>query len=151
MKRLRSRGERTTRRVSARSSIPTPTGPGGTEPDTLAVGWLDEHHEFTKGAFPEHLLKRVLALCFTPVNQTRGYHLSPFLLRDAHTAPSTTLGYLVEHGGRTRLLGSAEIRVPGAAHVRYAAPDLIFHYIKDCSYLPPREFVDALERMRHVD
>ena len=44
-------------------------------------------------------------------------------------------------------LGSAEIRVKGINGKIYAAPNLIYHYIKDCGYLPPREFLDALEFM----
>jgi hypothetical protein len=44
-------------------------------------------------------------------------------------------------------LGSAEIRVPGANGRIYAAPDLIYHYMKDCNYLPPREFLEAIEAL----
>jgi len=102
----------------------------------LAVGWLDTEHEFTKGAVPEDVLEDILALCFKPVNQTRGFHQSPFL-------KSAPLGYPVEYKGQKMLLGSAEIRVQGREGKRYAAPNLIYHYIKDCYYLPPREFLDA--------
>jgi hypothetical protein len=45
------------------------------------------------------------------------------------------------------LLGSAEIRVPGKDGKVYAAPNLIYHYIKDCGYLPPQEFIDAVALM----
>ncbi len=109
------------------------------EPDTnlLAVGWLDAEHEFTRGTVPEGVLKSILALCFKPVNQTRGFHQSPFL-------KSTSLGYSVEYEGQKMLLGSAEIRVSGREGKCFAAPNLIYHYIKDCGYLPPQEFLDAL-------
>jgi hypothetical protein len=43
------------------------------------------------------------------------------------------------------VLGSAEIRVKGAGGKVYAAPNLIYHYMKDCGYLPPQEFLGALD------
>jgi hypothetical protein len=107
------------------------------EPSVLAVGWLDQDHEFPRGSVPEGFLERILALCFKPVNQTRGFHQSPFLR-------SASFGYPVEYDGRKMLLGSAEIRVPGRSGKTYAAPNLIYHYIKDCGYLPPQEFLEAL-------
>ncbi len=42
------------------------------------------------------------------------------------------------------LLGSAEIRVPEKAGKTYAAPNLIYHYMKDRGYLPPQEFLRCL-------
>jgi hypothetical protein len=116
------------------------------EPDNnvLTVGWLDGEHAFTKGLAPASALERVLALCFKPVNQARGFHQSPFL----KPAP---LGYPVEYKGRTMLLGSAEIRVLGRAGKSYAAPNLIYHYMKDCGYLPPLEFLDALNSMDDLE
>ena len=108
------------------------------DPSVLTVGWLDIDHEFPKGPVSEGLLRRVLSLCFKPVNQTRGFHHSPFL------TPSP-LGYPVEYKGQNMLLGSAEIRVQGKHGKSYAAPNLIYHYMKDCGYLPQREFLDALD------
>ena len=110
----------------------------------LAVGWLDAEHQFIKGSVPHGLLTVVLALCFERMNQTRGFHKSPFL------NPSP-LGYPVEYKGRKMLLGSAEIRVPQKAGRTYCAPNLIYHYMKDCSYLPPREFLDALDSIGSIE
>jgi hypothetical protein len=107
------------------------------DPNILAVGWLDADHAFPKGAVPDHLLARILALWFWPVNQTRGFHQSSFM-------GNSQMGYPVEHMGRRMLLGDAEIRVSGHAGKMYAAPNLIYHYIRDCDYLPPEEFLDAL-------
>jgi hypothetical protein len=104
------------------------------EQSVLSVGWLDDEHEFTRGSVPNEVLERILALCFQPVNQTRGFHQSPFL----KPAP---FGYPVEYNGQKMLLGSAEIRVSGRSGKIYAAPNLIYHYIKDCGYLPPQEFL----------
>jgi hypothetical protein len=102
-------------------------------PNLLTVGWLDAEHDFPKGKVSEDILEKILALCFKPVNATRGIHFSPFLPRNPY-------GYAVEYKGKKMGLGSAEIRVPGREGKCYVAPNLIYHYIKDCGYLPPKEF-----------
>lgn len=114
------------------------------DPSVLTVGWLDGEHDFPRGQIPQHLLKRILALCFKPVNQTRGFHQSPFM-------NFNTFGYPVEYKGKEMLLGSAEIRVTEKSGKSYAAPNLIYHYIKDCGYLPPEDFIQALGSMDDVD
>jgi hypothetical protein len=116
----------------------------GSDLNALSVGWLDELHDFPKGSVSERLLTRILALCYKPINQTRGFHLSPFL----KPAP---FGYPVEFKGKKMLLGSAEIRVQSNKGKSYAAPNLIYHYVKDCCYLPPQEFLDALNSMENVE
>jgi hypothetical protein len=113
------------------------------DPNLLTVGWLDAEHEFPKGKVPESLLMKVLALCFNPINPTRGIHPSPFV-------QNSPLGYPVEYKGKRMGLGSAEIRVLGNNGKTYAAPNLIYHYIKDCGYLPPQEFLDALNSLSVV-
>src|SRR6266496_2528673 len=105
------------------------------DPNLLAVGWLDAEHEFAKGSVAEDLVRKLLALCFKPVNPTRGIHPSPF-------SPYNPYGYPVEYAGKRMGLGSAEIRVNGQDGISYAAPNLIYHYVKDCGYLPPKEFLD---------
>jgi hypothetical protein len=110
------------------------------DPNVVNVGWLNIDHEFPKGPVPNELLQKILLLCFRPVNSTRGIHPSPFIPRDLR-------GYPVEYEGRCMALGSAEIRVVAIRGRVYAAPNLIYHYIKDCSYLPPQEFLDALQAM----
>lgn len=110
---------------------------GENEPDSLAIGWLDHEHPFTKGRISESMLNMILMLCLQPTNRTRGYHQSPFLV-------SSTYGYKVECSQGSVLLGSGEIRVEGCDGKMYIAPDLIYHYIKDCGYLPPQAFLDAV-------
>ena len=113
------------------------------DPNLLAVGWLDVEEEFTKGPVSEAALTRILALCFIPVNQTRGFHQSPFV--------EGGLGYPVQYKGKQMLLGAAEIRVLGKNGRTYAAPNLIYHYMKDCGYRPPQEFLDALESLDSIE
>ena len=112
---------------------------GEPEPNTYMVGWLDEKHEFPKGKVTPFILERVLSLCFVPIRQTRGFHQSPFI------EPSP-IGYPVEYKGKHMRLGSAEIRVEGKDGKVYRAPNLIYHYMKDCGYLPPQDFLIAIAR-----
>jgi hypothetical protein len=109
-------------------------------PNLVTIGWLDAEHDFPKGNVTADLLEKILALCFKPVNPTRGIHQSPFI-------PPNLYGYPVEYKGKRMGLGSAEIRVPGKDGKSYAAPNLIYHYIKDCGYLPPHDFLDALKSL----
>lgn len=110
------------------------------DPNLVTVGWLDAEHDFPTGPISDELLQRLLVLCFSPVNGTRGIHPSPFIPHDPR-------GYSVQYKGRHIALGFAEIRVVGKNGRVYAAPNLIYHYIKDCKYLPPKEFLDALLSM----
>ena len=116
-------------------------------PHLLAIGWLDEKHDFPKGKVPDEVLEKILALCFQPVNATRGIHPSPFIPRNPKEFPTD---YPVEYKGKQTALGSAEIRVQGENGKSYAAPNLIYHYIKDCGYMPPQEFLDALNSISDV-
>jgi hypothetical protein len=112
--------------------------------NVLNIGWLDELHEFPKGKVSEQFLEKLQYICFSQrINQTRGYHRSPFLtwkkiFRSIH------IGYPIRIKSKLIFLGSAEIRVPGKNNIIYAAPNLIYHYVKDCHYLPPSEFIKAV-------
>lgn len=110
------------------------------DPNLLNVGWLDEHHDFPKGKVPPALLDRLLELCANPVRTTRGYHQTPLI-------KSYRYGYPVIYGNREIVLGSAEIRVPGKGGIIYACPNLIYLYMRDCSYLPPDEFLAAVNSL----
>ena len=110
------------------------------DPNLLTIGWLDNERDFQKGTISEKLLDKILELCFEPVSKTRGFHQSPFL-------PINLSGYAVTFKDKRMVLGSAEIRVKGKNGKTYAAPNLIYHYIKDCAYKPPQEFLEALEAL----
>ena len=44
------------------------------------------------------------------------------------------------------VLGCGEIRVFGKQETIYAAPDMIFHFVKVHHYCPPAEFIEALDQ-----
>ena len=50
----------------------------------------------------------------------------------------------MEHDSEKLVLGSQEIRILGSDGIIYAAPNLIYHYVVDHNYLPPKEFIEAL-------
>jgi hypothetical protein len=106
----------------------------------LNVGWLSHGHKFREGTVPEEVLAKIFVLCKSPVNQTQGLHSCEF-------CPSSQFGQPVERDGVQLRLGSAEIRVPSRSGVEYACPDMIYHYMKDHSYKPPQEFVDAFREL----
>lgn len=104
----------------------------------LNVGWLDRLHDYPSGSIPSGLVRKLGELCKKPVMQTRGHHICPFCGVDQS-------GCSIRVNEQTIRLGSAEIRVPGKLDIVYACPDLIYHYVRDHSYLPPEEFCAALE------
>jgi hypothetical protein len=111
----------------------------------LNVGWLDNEHEFRHGRIPADLLEYALKLCEAPVNQTKGLHHCPFCQESAWAGSG---GIIAERQGPRLLLGSAEIRVAGHGGLVYAAPNMIYHYMQAHQYLPPDEFIEALQTCR---
>jgi hypothetical protein len=108
-----------------------------TDKNSLNVGWLDRKYLFNKGEPTEYFLDKLFKLCKSPVNQTCGFHQCPFCV-------SGKWGVEEVRNGQTINLGSAEIRVTGLNGIAYAAPDLIYHYVKQHHYLPPEEFIKAV-------
>lgn len=103
----------------------------------LNIGWLDASYPYQKGSVSDEILGAILKICENPVSQTRGFHVCPF-------CKYPTLGVIVQTSGKQITLGTAEIRVTGESARVYAAPDLIYHYMKDHEYLPPNEFLQAV-------
>lgn len=98
-------------------------------PCLLNVGWLDKSACFPNGIASERFVRTLSRLCEAPVRAARGIHGCPFC-PGPHIAT-----------------GNAEIRVLGSDGTVYAAPTLILHYVVVHHYLPPPEFIDAVERL----
>jgi hypothetical protein len=103
---------------------------------TKNVGWLAVGHEFETAEPTEELLSRLWTCCKISVAQTRGIHECEF-------CPGQS-SYFAERNGERLLLGTAEIRVFSNSGEPYAAPTLIYHYVKVHKYGPPDEFIRAL-------
>ena len=111
---------------------------GGT--GLINIGWLCRSEPFPKGTVEPRILAKIGELCGSPSHRTRGYHPCPWCETFVKEA------YLGD--GQPRPLGDAEIHISaGGIHRIYGAPTLIYHYILRHQYLPPLEFLDAVERL----
>ena len=101
----------------------------------LNVGWLAAGKAYERGPVPYEFATALHRLAQSPVNLCRGFHVC-----DLCTPPSTEY-YNV---WSTLRRGSGEVRVSSASGVVYAAPTLVWHYVAEHQYLPPREFINAV-------
>jgi hypothetical protein len=105
-------------------------------PNTKTVGWLALGHEFPTTAPSNELLDALWAYCKVSVAQMRGIHECEFCPgEDVHNA---------ERNGELLLLGTSEIRVFSETGEIFAAPTLIYHYVRLHQYAPPAVFVRAV-------
>jgi hypothetical protein len=123
-------------------------------PGTKNVGWLDLNHSFQTSEPTEKLLDAIWSFCTVSIAQTRGAHICQFC-GDASANHA-------DRNGETLFLGAAEIRVITDGGEIYAAPTLIYHYVKVHLYHPPQKFLEALftapsppqskyyDRLRHI-
>jgi hypothetical protein len=102
------------------------------------IGWLDSNSIFDTGDFAKSTLQKLISLEEKfRTNQTRGTHECNFC--DDFSEGD----YIIS--GEKMFLGSAELWIPNKGKTKiYAAPDLILHYIYTHSYLPPIEFIEAV-------
>jgi hypothetical protein len=109
------------------------------------IGWLENGYDYPKGKVDERTLSKIKALLASPknnINQTRGIHQCDIC--DASSDPFVTHRIVVNT--REIPLGSSELCVPDAQGRIYAAPTLIYHYIVKHSYLPPNDFIEAINQ-----
>jgi|EndMetStandDraft_5_1072996.scaffolds.fasta_scaffold313216_1 hypothetical protein len=99
------------------------------------VGWLAASHPFETEQPQERDLDLLWEHCKVAINATRGLHGCEFCSDwngDRHR--------FIRHG-KTLLLGYSEIRVIGQSGQSYAAPSMIFHYVRDHNYKLPESFL----------
>lgn len=108
--------------------------------DALNIGWLDSAHRFKRGQVTEEFTLALFTCCRFPVNVMRGFHICHFC-DDPRIMP---LKY--ECDSARIALGFAEIRVEHEDGTRFAAPNLIYHYVVDHRYQPPKPFIEAVLR-----
>ena len=116
------------------------------DPGSVNVGWLDAAFPFATGPVATAFVDRLRKICQTGVNRTRGLHrcnlcgLEPTVGMPPPIAVQSSAGPFI--------VGGAEIRVTGRDGVRYAAPDMIIHYVETHGYRPPDYFVEAVLEAR---
>lgn len=101
----------------------------------LAVGWLAAGEPFATGAFPDDLL--ACLRCRRPEVMSMGSHRCELCL------PTANEDFLSEESQRVAS-GSHEHLIGGDGGITYAAPELIYHYIREHGYAPPEQFTAAL-------
>jgi hypothetical protein len=123
-------------------------------PAVVHVGWLDSTHPFRKGAVESRLIEKMKLLSRTPVELYRGKHFcdlctEPPNLEKTFTSKAPGLvRYIDPNCSWARWMdqrsSNGEIRVR-YGELTFAAPLLIVHYIEEHGYLPPAEFLKAIE------
>ncbi len=106
---------------------------------TLNVGWLGGTFDFpTTDPFPP-FLDKLAAFCRKPINLMRGFHVCELCGFDPMHGRTDFDGFL----------GNGEVRVAHSDGTMFAAPVMIYHYVRDHRYRPPAAFLEAV--MRHCD
>jgi hypothetical protein len=110
------------------------------EPDMIAIGWLDASEPFTTGSVPSEFVERLRILCRDhEVNRTRGWHYCN--LCPPSPGPELPRPVAVDSPEGEFYVGHSEIRVVGPSGTRYAAPQMIIHYVETHEYKPPDDFI----------
>jgi hypothetical protein len=114
------------------------------------VGWLDGTHPFPQGTVDFRLLEKMKLLAAKPVELYRGYHICevcsepPGLIKATIPDRVTIDPNCSWAKWRGQRKSNGEIRVSYEG-VTFAAPLLIVHYIEEHGYLPPAQFLKAIE------
>src|SRR6266699_2697986 len=103
------------------------------------IGWLSPFRYCPIGRTTLEFRDKLFELCAEPHVHHRGYHRC--LLGLCIFTPR--FGITASLNGRDAYLGSGIIVVRGTAET-YAAPNLIYHYVTQHGYRPPKGFIDAV-------
>jgi hypothetical protein len=117
-------------------------------PDVVNVGWLALEHDFPKGVVSPNFVTRLARFISNPVNRRRGIHVCEFCPYPPVKPLPSGLNMIEPPPGTA---GNGEIRVRGKNGLTYAAPVLIHHYVVKHGYLPPAEFIEAVEQAETTD
>jgi hypothetical protein len=131
--------------------------------EVLTVGWLNDKNFFQTGkVMPEVIdkLREILAggsnyLWSVSVNAIRGHASCPiceeivaFMIHDGNTISSSEINEVKrsERNAEMCVLGCREIWIPNFSKRNnyFSAHDLIYHYIVDHHYLPPKDFINSV-------
>jgi hypothetical protein len=120
-------------------------------PAVVHVGWLDGSRPFPKGPVESRLIKKMKLLMEKPVERYRGVHLCELCVAPPDlekTIVPNRIGLIDPNCSWAKWAaqrkGNGEIRVASSG-VTFAAPVLIVHYIEEHCYLPPAQFLKAID------
>jgi hypothetical protein len=100
-----------------------------------AIGWLEGSHPYTRGPTPIGLVEQLGALVDSAEHVFRQYHF-----RGLHDCAICESG----HPGAQLARSHINLLIPGKRTV-FACPAGIVHYLAVHSYLPPPEFIEAIQ------
>ena len=125
---------------------------GRIQPGVVHVGWLDGAHPFPKGRVDARSIEKMKLLAAKPVELYRGRHICNLCVEPEGLiqAYMPGKGKLIDPESpwlkwAAKRWSNGEIRVVSNG-VTFAAPVLIVHYIEEHGYLPPLEFLQAIEQ-----
>ena len=120
-----------------------------THPGVVHVGWLDGPHPFARVSIDSRLVRKMKLLAAKPVEVYGGKHvcelcvpppgLEKTIMPNGIAIDPNCSWAKWDHGS-----SNGEIRVLHKG-VTFAAPVLIVHYIEEHGYLPPVQFLLAIE------
>lgn len=119
-------------------------------PGVVHVGWLDNIHPFLHGTVEARLIERMKLLAAKPVELYRGVHTCELCVEPPGLVKATLTNRVVIDPNCSwaqwvhQRSSNGEIRVSRGG-VTFAAPVLIVHYIEEHGYLPPADFLKAVE------
>lgn len=106
----------------------------------LNAGWLDRSEIFPQGETSQEFRDALTEHIRYSAVQTLGRHQCNLCNERGHRVRVQL------EDGSVIPLGSCEIFVFADNGMIYAAPNLIYHYVMDCEYLPPDPFIEAVVR-----
>ena len=117
-------------------------------PGVVHVGWLDNVHPYAMGGVDIRLIEKMKWLASKPVELYRGKHVCELCAGSPEFIKSQPSSRIVVNPEWTEWASgrssNGEIRVSRGGST-FAAPVLIVHYIEAHHYLPPDEFLKAIE------
>lgn len=137
-------------------------------PEIINIGWLDKNHSFPTGKIPPALLQKLKQLTLIDLANYKAIKAGTFNEEEAvivHFMHMRGLPDLCpfcprEHAEiwldseeeesdprfKKYALGRCEIHIPSAdGKYLYASPSMLYHYVAEHDYLPPPQFLEALE------
>jgi hypothetical protein len=119
-------------------------------PGVVHVGWLDNVHPFARGAVEPRIVEKMKRLAAKPVELYRGRHICELCVEPPNVVRMKVTNRVVIDPNcswaqwAAQRSSNGEIRVSRGG-VTFAAPVLIVHYIEEHGYLPPTDFLKAIE------
>ncbi len=107
------------------------------------VGWLANGKEYPKGEVDSETLSKLASILVSAgnvdIHVNRMRSLDPCSLSGCEAL-------VVKHEGNSVDLGGSEIWIPSVKKGEYfACPSLVYHYIEEHDYMPPVEFLEAIQ------